>query len=523
MDEQHTISVKWSLKVKISLLIVTLILVVLIGNWFSFQQSKKILFKEIETRGIWIARNLAYSVGILPEDPSLLNKFVAGALHEDDVIYVVMVNQHDDIVSSTSKFPEQTFILPDALRQAPCNSPEPIVSAYIMSHQQLYDVRFPIVQNSDCRGTIHIGVSLKSLDEKLTHILLIFLLLNGFIILIGVLGYRITARLLVSPILTMAEVATRVSEGDLRQTIAITSYDEVGVLEVALSKILEASRAIAARLQKACDQIKIASDEMLKMSEAQSSVSQKQSASIYHISKTIEEIATSASVIADNADRVAKIAETTLQATQAVEATSQHTIMGMQEIQDQVEKNSERVVHLGEKISQIGNVVTMINTIADQTKLIAFNASIEAAGAGETGGRFAIVATEVRRLADTVVEALEEIRELVVSVQSAANELMLSSETGIRKVKEGVALIAEIGNTLQQMTAMVDQTTQSAKEISTSTQQQQAEHGQIVAEIKEIADGSGQAVEMSKRTTEIAKALRDLAQELDAAMQNFIT
>jgi methyl-accepting chemotaxis protein len=555
MNEQQTAMVKRSLTVKFTLLIAVLVIFFLAGNWFSFQQSKKILLQEIETRGIWIARNLAYSVGYGAgkEDERLLDELIEGILHEDDVMYVVIVNQNDEIMFSKSKQPEQTFMLPDSLRQVSCNGEEPIVHTDIMYDQQLYDVRTAIVQrgsqqnNEDnlteeqqeennvkqasqattsrlvCLGTVHIGMSLKNLDKKLTQILSTFVLLSVFIIIVGVIGYRIASRMLVIPILQMADVATQISKGDLRQTIEITSSDEVGILETALSRILEASKIIAARLKAACDKITIVSDEMLSISEEQSSVSQKQSASIYHISRTIEEIANSSRAIAENSDSVAKIAEATLQATRDVEETVKNTITGMKEIKDQVGKNSERVVHLGEKISQIGNVVKIINTIADQTKLIAFNASIEAAGAGETGGRFSIVATEVRRLANTVVESLEEIRDSVSSIQSATSELILSSETGIRKVNQGAALIAETGTTLQQIMEMIDKTTQSAKEISISTQRQQAEHGQIVEEIKEIADGSEQSVDMSKRTTEIAKELRNLANKLDIIVQNFIT
>ncbi len=555
MDEQHTVTVKRSLKVKFTLLIVILILIVLAGNWLSFQQSKRALLQAIEIRGISIARNFAYSAwySVHKEDTAVLDELIEGILREDDVIYVIVVDQNDELLSSKSKHAEQTFLLPDTLRHAPCNSEEPTVHSYTIHNQQVYDIRAPIVQKSsqqrngdhlaseskeenniersrqdstsqiDCLGTVHIGMSLKNLDDKLAQILSTFLLFSAFVILIGVIGYGIASRILVIPILRMAETAMQVSKGDLRQTIEITSNDEVGILETALSRILEASKTIATHLQKACDQIKTTSDEILDMSEEQSSVSQKQSASIYHISRTIGEIANSSRVIAENSDSVAKIAEVTLQAIRDAEKTVNNTSTGMQEIKDQVGKNSERVVHLGEKISQIGNVVKMINTIADQTKLIAFNASIEATGAGETGGRFSIVATEVRRLAETVVESLEEIRELVSSIQSATSELILSSETGIRKVNQGAALIAETGKTLQQIMEMVDKTTQLAKEISISTQQQQAEHGQIVEEIKEIAGGSEQSVDMSKRTTEIAKELRTLANELDATVQNFVT
>ena len=541
MEAQYAGIVKRSLKIKFTFLIVILVAVVVVGNWVSFQQSEHILLQELETRGSWMARSLAASFGdgALTQDRNGLNQFLASPLRETDVLYVAFVNPQGAIASSKSRPLPQPLLLPEMLRQAPCDRHAPRAQAYLLNQQQVYDVHAPILSppkdatapsneqdasaDNRCLGAIHIGLSLQNSDARLTRLLLLFLGLSGVIMLIGVIGYRIAARLFVTPILRMADVAARISEGDLRQTIAITADDEVGVLETALARILTASRTIAARLQRACEQITIASDEMLGMAEAQAAVSEKQSASIYHISRTIEAIAHSARVSAENANSVAKVAEATAQATKTVEETAQNTIRGMQAIKEQVEKNSERVAHLGGKIAQIGNVVKIIDTIADQTKLIAFNASIEAAGAGEAGGRFAVVATEVRRLANTVVEALAEIRALVAAVQSAANELILSSETGIRKVNQGVVSITGIGGTLQHIMTMIEQTSQAAQEISTSTQRQQGEHGQIAAEIKGIAEGSEQAVAMGQRTTNIAKELRELANELDAAVQNFIT
>jgi methyl-accepting chemotaxis protein len=303
----------------------------------------------------------------------------------------------------------------------------------------------------------------------------------------------------------------------------VHSQDEVEVLETALLRILNASRQIAEQLKHACARITIASDEMLSMAEELSFISQRQSASIYHLSENLEANADASRTIAENSNKVAGTAESTFLATREVKETVRNTITSMHEIREQTGKDSERIVYLGEKVSQIGNVVTMINTIADQTRLIAFNASIEAAGAGETGGRFSIVATEVRRLANTVVEALEEIRELVSSIQSATRELILASETGIRKVNQGVTSITETGQTLQQIIDMIDSTTRSAKEISVLTQQQQTEYAKSVQEIKEIADASELSVDMSKRSTHIARELRTLSNELDAIIQSFLT
>ena len=556
MDEQPVRTVKLSLKVKFTLMIALLTLIIITGNWISFQQSKNVVLQELETRGIWIARNLAYDAwyGVLTQNKGWLSELTEGVIHEEDIMYVALIKKNGDVLIATSqKTGENTTFLPEKPQHA-CETPAPYISSRILFGEQVSVIESPIIKQemawqmtrngtfflergetsgsavpqasfvSSCLGTVQLGISLKNVDYKLTRILLTFVLLSVLVIGIGILGYVVASRILVSPILHMADVAIRISEGDLRHTMSIVhSQDEVEILETALLRILNASRQIAEQLKNACARITVASDDMLSMAEELSSVSQRQSASIYHLSENLETNAEASRTIAENSNSVARIAESTFLATHEVKDAVQNTITSMHEIREQTGKDSDRIVYLGEKVSQIGNVVTMINTIADQTRLIAFNASIEAAGAGETGGRFSIVATEVRRLANTVVEALEEIRELVSSIQSATRELILASETGIRKVNQGVTSITETGQTLQQIIDMIDSTTRSAKEISVLTQQQQTEYGKSVQEIKEIADTSEQSVDMSKRSTHIARELRTLANELDAIIQNFLT
>lgn len=556
MDEQPLRTVRLSLKIKFTLMIALLTLIIIAGNWISFQQSKNVVLQELETRGIWIAQNLAYDTwyGVLTQNKGWLSELTEGVMHEEAIVYVALIKKNGDVlIAKSQETGEHTTFLP-ARSQHACETPAPHISSRILFGEQVSVIEVPIIRQemawqmtrdgtfslerentggsavpeasfvSSCLGTVQLGLSLKNVDYKLTRILLTFVLLSVVVIGIGILCYVVASRILVSPILHMADVAIRISEGDLRHTMSIVhSQDEVEILETALLRILNAFRRIAGQLKNACAQMTVASDDMLGMAEELSSVSQRQSASIYHLSENLEANAEASQTIAENSNSVAGIAEATFLATRNVKDTVRNTMTSMHEIRQQTEKDSERIVYLGEKVSQIGNVVTMINTIADQTRLIAFNASIEAAGAGETGGRFSIVATEVRRLANTVMEALEEIRDLVSSIQSATSELILASETGIRKVNQGVTSITETGQTLQQIINMIDSTTRSAKEISVLTQRQQTEYEKSVQEIKEIADSSEQSVDMSKRSTHIARELRTLADELDAIIHNFLT
>lgn len=555
MTEHSAHQTRYGISIKAALLITLLALVMVIGNWVSFQQTKTMLFRELETRGVWMARNLAYDTwyGVLTHNKGWLTALVDGVIRETDVLYVaIFTKQREMLIFRSLEMETPPDGLVETLKTV-CDTPdEPVIHSELLFTHQVYVIDVPVVQQSQsgpfnlggsflpglsgqpdddaampfpstCLGTIQVGLALHDIDRHLTRLMVIFLLLTAGIVLLGGLSYVIVTRIIVAPILHMADIAHQVAEGDLRPLIQTSSGDEIGVLERALARILSAFRRIAERLQQACDQLKQTSDAMWQMSEELATVSQRHSTSIYQISKNIAATAYSSQAIAANSDNVASIADTTLHAIQHAESTVSQTIMNMQDIRAHTEKNSERALQLGEKIAHIGKVVNIINTIADQTRIIAFNASIEATGAGDAGARFSVVATEVRRLANTAMDALEEIKALVTAIQTATDELILSSETGIRTVNQGVLSITETNQTLQHIMSLMVQTTQTTKDISGATQRQQDEHDSIVAEIQEIADGAEHSVEMSQRATTIANELRSLASELDAVVQQFRT
>lgn len=511
-------------------------IIIMAGNWYVFHRSQQMLVEEIQARGNWIARSLAYSLQFeeFIGDEDRMRQLMEKTLRENDVIYLVLIDKNAQMVLAESKYEQQS--LPNVIQKSFCERGEPGISDHTLGNEPLYNVGVRIIRQENnraenarddqrsqdvCLGTVHIGISLENTRNKLTRLFTIALVITGVVVGIGVIGHLLVSRMLVAPLLRISEIAMKISEGDLQQTVELTSNGEMEILETALARILQSSQTIAGRLQTACEQIKRMSDEMLNISEDQALIAQKQVTSLYQVSQTIEEIAGSSKHIATHADALAEEAESTLKSALNIGGIVQNTISGMKDIRVQVGKNTERVVLLGERISQISNVVKIINTIADHTKLIAFNASIEAAGAGEAGGRFSVVATEVRRLANTVVESVGEIKNSVSSIQVATRELILSSETGIRKVNQSSLLITEIGNTLQQIMDLLEKTANSAREISESMQQQQAGNDGIVERIREISDDSDQSVDISKRANEIAGELRTLAEELDTTAQQF--
>ena len=190
-----------------------------------------------------------------------------------------------------------------------------------------------------------------------------------------------------------------------------------------------------------------------------------------------------------------------------------NTLTAMEEIKVRTQQSANKILTLGERSQQIGQVLAIINSIADQTKILALNAAIEAARAGEAGKGFSVVAIEIRKLAESVVESTSEISTIMNEIQTAANELVMSTEQELKHVQGGVDLAHTTGDSLDQILEMVEQTTVAAKEISAATQQQKSATDQVVKAMREVATVAQQTAAGSKQVAAAAEQLSAMAKE----------
>lgn len=212
---------------------------------------------------------------------------------------------------------------------------------------------------------------------------------------------------------------------------------------------------------------------------------------------------------------------TVREAAHRIERLTAQTRALMQALRQHTDQNRERVEHLGRTFSQIESVVSMIATIADQTRMIAFNASIEAAGAGESGGRFSIVATEVRRLANTVVDALNDIQELVNSIQAVTNELTLASEHDARSVNQGTTLIDEMHHTIGACLEELEALAQTAQTQAQATRQHQDARHALADSMREMVAQSQTTEKLGVQASDAAAHMQRLVAELDEIVRTF--
>ena len=179
------------------------------------------------------------------------------------------------------------------------------------------------------------------------------------------------------------------------------------------------------------------------------------------------------------------------------------------------------ILELGNQSKEISKVMDLINNVADQTKLIAFNAALEASSAGEAGKRFSVVAGEIRRLADSVTESTRSIEERIQAIQSSISRLVLTSEKAVNSVQAGMDVSAATASELNELVDAAARTSNAAQQISLSTKQQKTASSQVVIALRDIANASTTNAQSIRSISDISEELLAMAQTLDQHMQGF--
>lgn len=248
--------------------------------------------------------------------------------------------------------------------------------------------------------------------------------------------------------------------------------------------------------------------------DQQSDLAAQLSSSVVEISSTMEEFSSTASQIAQHSHGVVERATKTLEDSKNGAAEVENLTFKINDLSDNVQANLSEIVELGRKSKEINKVMEIINNIANQTKLIAFNAALEAASAGEAGKRFGVVAVEIRRLADSVVESTREIEGKITEILDSVNRLVMSSEKSFELIKEGQEYASHTVLMLIESVDGVEETTDAARQISLSTQQQQIASSQVVLALKEIEQGVCSSNNSMQQASVVTGGLASLSEEL---------
>lgn len=357
------------------------------------------------------------------------------------------------------------------------------------------------------------------------------------ILLVGLLVlYPLTGKL-IHPLIDFQRQLKAITHSlDLSRRVSTDDKAELGDLANQTNELLERlSRAIAAvaknsqALTQVADRLaKTAglsgvhgSDIDHEVSQTMAAAVEEMASSVAEITSTMEELSTSSTQIADHSQSVVDVANQTLERSRKGSTAMQLLQSKMQDIRSDSEQSLAEIMTLGAKSKQINKVMELINTLAAQTKLIAFNAALEASSAGESGRRFSVVASEIRRLADSVTDSTQEIEGHTDDIQTAINRLVVASEKGASSIEQGVEASMSTAQDLEALLKAASQTSSAAQQISLSTQQQKTASSQVVMALRDIDTASSRNAHSVRSITDISQDMIHMSAELNALVQEF--
>lgn len=254
-----------------------------------------------------------------------------------------------------------------------------------------------------------------------------------------------------------------------------------------------------------------ASSELQAAASQQATGAREQATALNEITVTISELLATSKQIADSAQKVTHIAGQTAATASGGNGTVEVASQSIGAIRQQVDQIVNHMMELGRKSQDIGSVLDIVSELAEQTNILSINATIEAAGAGESGKRFAVVADEIRKLSDRVGGSAKEIRTLIDEVRSTVNRTVMATEAGSKSVDVGARQFADVAVAFRAISDQITTTTDAAREIELSTKQQTTAVEQVNLAVANVAQASSEAEASSGQTLQTSTQLTSLA------------
>jgi methyl-accepting chemotaxis protein len=311
-----------------------------------------------------------------------------------------------------------------------------------------------------------------------------------------------------------------VAEGDLTLQAEVTA-DVTGAVADSFNFMIVQLRQIVGQVQAASRQVSTALGELREVTDKLATGSEDQAAQAVEASVAIEEMAASIHYVSENASTSANVAEQARTNAEHGTRAVTRTIEGMQAVRDQVQETAKRIKRLGESSQEIGEIVELIGDIGDRTSILALNASIQAATAGEAGRGFAIVADEVERLADRATEATKRASILVKATQTETAEVMTAMEDTTREVINRSNIANEAGVALSEIQTVSNRLAELIQAISDAAQQQARGSEQVAKSMNEMSSVTKNTASSTKQTAVAINSLAALVDNLNATVSKF--
>jgi len=309
-----------------------------------------------------------------------------------------------------------------------------------------------------------------------------------------------------------AQIAQKIAGGDL--TVEAAPLSEADVLGNAFSTMVVKLREQIQEILEGVNVLASSGSEIMASVSQLTSGAAETSTAVSETTTTVEEVKQTTGVSSQKAKHVSELGRKSVEISQTGLKSIEDTIQGMNKIKEQVESIADMVVRLSEQSQAIGEIIATVNDLAEQSNLLAVNASIEAAKAGEQGKGFAVVAQEIRSLAAQSKQATTQVRNILFDVQKAISSAVMATEQGSRAVEAGVRLSTQAGEAIGVLAESVTESTNAAIQIAASSQQQLIGMDQVVSAMENIREAALQMASSTKQTEKSAHDLHTLGRKL---------
>ena len=310
------------------------------------------------------------------------------------------------------------------------------------------------------------------------------------------------------------------ADGDLTIRATVTE-DITGAIADSVNYAIEELASLVRRINDTAERITDSTEEARRISGELLEAAQTQTEKIEEADGIVQDMAHALHETAASAEGAAASAGRSLEASAKGAQAVNETIEGMNRIRDQIQETSKRIKRLGESSQEIGEIVELISDITDQTNVLALNAAIQAAAAGEAGRGFAVVADEVQRLAERSAEATKQIAAIVKTIQADTQDAVGSMEAATREVVAGTALSDSAGAALEEISQVAKETATRITQIAHDIQAQAERGAQVSALMREILAITQQTREGTERTVQSVESLAELAADLRGSVAGF--
>ena len=351
--------------------------------------------------------------------------------------------------------------------------------------------------------TVAVGAMEKDILTNVDELRVLLVWLSVLFVALGIVAAAFIGRQVANPLKKVQDVIEAVADGDLTKEVQVKSHDEVGMVAAAVNKTVDSMRGTM-------NMVSSATVDLAGTSEEMAAASQEVSASVEEVASTTNQFASTLDVMNTNAqtmrDTVQGISNQAVHGEKALE----EIVDQMRELRNSTQTLAEEVGGLGSLSDQIGNIVDVISAIADQTNLLALNAAIEAARAGEHGRGFAVVADEVRTLAEQSAKATSEITSLINQIQGGISTTVTGMNDGAGRADQALKSVNESGRLLRSILEAVENTVGQVQEISSGLVEVNHSGHEIASATEEQAASMEQVASSAQNLTDMGTRLSDL-------------